>query len=76
MSSNSKERRRAARAAKFGNHVKDERYIPDAAPSGNENRSGREWDSERATKADERELENVDRDEPTALDRDRPEQRK
>ena len=54
-----KERRRAARAAKFGGHEPDATYRPDQQPA--TVTRGREYDTERAEKADVRELESVDR---------------
>lgn len=54
-----KDRRRAARAAKFADHQPDTSYRPDQKPEGVTR--GREYDTERAENADVRELESVDR---------------
>jgi hypothetical protein len=53
-----KERRRAARAAKFGEHQPDAAYRPDQQPQSVTR--GREYDTERTEKADTR-VESVDR---------------
>jgi hypothetical protein len=58
---NSKERRKLERAQKFQGHQPELQYRPEKTAQIEGNRSGREWDSERAEKADERELEQVDK---------------
>jgi hypothetical protein len=54
-----KDRRRAARAAKFSDHQPDSTYRPDQQPE--TVTRGREYDTERAEKTDTRESESVDR---------------
>jgi hypothetical protein len=54
-----KDRRRAARAAKFADHEPDKTYRPEPQPAAVTR--GSEYDSERAEKTEGRELESVDR---------------